>query len=137
MISIWQDDLKKEQFLDKLREKKIDFDFVRKLQNNNEVDGLDIISHLAFNTPIITRSDRVKKFINNNIDYISTFGEEFKETLFEILDLYSHNGEENLTPEIFVIPNMNKHKKIIERDYPDGILGLISFLKNKLYSIKL
>ena len=137
LISIWKDDVKKEQFLDKLREKKIDFDFVRKLQNNNEVDGLDIISHLAFNTPIITRSDRVKKFINNNIDYISTFGEEFKETLFEILDLYSHNGEENLTPEIFVIPNMNKHKKIIERDYPDGILGLISFLKNKLYSINL
>ena len=62
----------KRTILEKLREKRIDFDFVRKLQNNNEVDGLDIISHLAFNTPIITRSDRVKKFINNNIDYIST-----------------------------------------------------------------
>ena len=134
LINIWKDDLKREQFIEKLKLKKIDFDFIKKLQNNNEVDGLDIISHLAFSTPIITRSDRVKKFINNNIDYINKFGEDFKETLLEILDLYSHNGEENLTPEIFVIPNMNKHKKVIEDNYPEGILGLMSFLKNKLYS---
>lgn len=131
---IWIDSDKKKIFLEKLKEKNIDLYLIKQLLNNTDVDSLDIILHLAFNTPVITRSDRVKNFIINNDNFIKAYGEDFKNSLLEVLDMYLYSGEESLTPEIFLIPNMNKHKKIIEVKYPDGVNGFMYFLKKGLYN---
>lgn len=79
-----------------------------------------------------TKKDRVKQFIRSNEAEVSQYGQMIKETIHDLLDKYS--GEENLSPQVFMLPNMYAKKEAVQAAYINGLLGFLGFMKDKIYS---
>ncbi len=132
---IWLDAEKKERFMRDLEAKNININLIKSLDNLNDSDSFDVIAHIAFNAPLLTREDRVKQFIRENSESISQFGETIKEAVFDLLDKYRYSGEESLSAQSFMMPNMYAKKEAVQKGYPKGIGGFLSFLKDKIYEV--
>lgn len=90
-LNIWQHADKKQVIINELEEKGIFFD---ELQNqvNKDLDPFDLICHIAFDRPALTRRERV-----NNVkkrDIFAKYGEEAKAVIWLLLDKYADQGIE-------------------------------------------
>ena len=99
------------------------------------MDSFDVIANLVFNAPLLTREDRIKNFMRQNALEINRYGKEIQDAVMDVLDKYKGSGEENLSSQIFILPNMNAKKEAIQSSYPNGLFGFVSFIKEKIYSI--
>nr|WP_275052411.1 type I restriction-modification enzyme R subunit C-terminal domain-containing protein [Candidatus Vampirococcus lugosii] len=99
---IWTNIGKREEFIDKLKEKNIFLDFLKNTDGLEDVDKFDFIAHTVFGAPIISRHERYEKFMLENADKIKNSGEEFAEVVFWMLEKYKLHGEEELSPDVFV-----------------------------------
>ncbi len=131
---IWLTPEKKKKFLKDLESRNINIELIKSIDNFGDSDSFDIIAHLAFNSPLLTREDRVKQFLRNNNQNITQHGQAIQEAIYNILDMYKYTGEENLSSQIFMLPNMNAQKKEVQSKYPNGLAGFMNFLKQKIYS---
>jgi len=52
------------------------------------------------------------------------------------MEKYKYGGEENLTTEVFMLPNagMTAKKDAIQSVYPNGLFGFVRTLKEGIYS---
>ena len=94
-----------------------------------------MIAHIAFNAPLITRQDRVKHFMRENAQSIDQYGKVVGEAIREIMEKYKTSGEENLSAQAFLLPNMNAKKEAIQANYPTGLSGFVRSLKEKIYTL--
>jgi type I restriction enzyme R subunit len=130
---IWLDQKMKDKFIKELESKKINIDLIKSIDNLNDSDSFDVITHLAFNAPLLTREDRTKQFIRQNAQAISHYGETIREAVSDILDKYKYSGEENLATDVFMLPNMYKRKQEVQVKFPNGLAGFLTFMKDKIY----
>lgn len=56
------------------------------------------------------------------------------EAIREIMEKYKNSGEENLSAQAFLLPNMNAKKEAIQAKYPEGLYGFLHSLKVGVYS---
>jgi type I restriction enzyme R subunit len=80
-----------------------------------EADPFDLLCHVAFNRPILTRRQRAEYVLKGNKDFFQQFSEVAQEVLHEILDKYTEYGFfelENLN--ILKIPPISSHGNVIE-----------------------
>lgn len=131
---IWLSPEKKEKFIKDLETKHINIELIKSIDNLRDIDSFDIIAHLAFNAPLLTREDRTKQFLRVNSQAMAQYGETIRDAIYSVLDMYKDAGEENLSSQIFMLPNMYAQKKEVQRKYPNGLAGFIRFLKEKIYS---
>lgn len=131
---IWLNPKKKEKFLRDLEDRSVHIDLIKSIENLEDSDSFDIVAHLAFNAPLLTRDDRTKNFLRENAQAISQYGDVIREAIHGILDQYKYNGEDNLSPQIFMLPNMHAQKEAVQKKYPKGLAGFMGFLKEKVYS---
>jgi len=130
---IWLNQEKREWLLKQLEEKNVNLNLIKSIENLEDIDGFDIIAHLVFNAPLLTREDRTKNFFRLFSQEISQYGKEIQGAIIEILDTYKYRGEENLCAEFFRLPGMYEKKEEIQQNYPNGLAGFVSFVKNKVY----
>ena len=131
---IWINPDKREQFISDLEAKRVNISLIRSIENLEDIDTFDIIAHIAFNVPLLTREDRVKHFMRQNAQSIDQYGEIIGEAIREIMEKYKYGGEENLSAQVFTLPNMNTKKEAIQEKYPEGLYGFIHSLKQRVYS---
>ncbi len=131
---IWLDQQQKEKFISDLENSKVNIDLIKSIDNLEDSDSFDVIAHLVFNAPLLTREDRVKQFIRENEALINEYGPAIKDTIYEMLDKYKYSGEENLSTKIFMLPNMYAKKETVQTNYPNGLMGFLGFMKDKIYS---
>lgn len=131
---IWLSPEKKEKFIKDLETKHINIELIKSIDNLRDIDSFDIIAHLAFNAPLLTREDRTKQFLRVNSQAMAQYGETIRDAIYSVLDMYKDAGEENLSSQLFMLPNMYAQKKEVQRKYPNGLAGFIRFLKEKIYS---
>ncbi len=131
---IWLDPDKREKFIADLEAKKVNISLIKSIENLEDIDAFDIVAHIAFDAPLLTREDRVKHFMRQNAKSIDQYGKEIGEAIREILEKYKNNGEENLSAQAFLLPNMNAKKEAIQAKYPEGLYGFVHTLKEKVYS---
>jgi type I restriction enzyme R subunit len=81
-----------------LEEKGIFFEELQQLAGNQTFDPFDLICHIAFDKPALTRSERVKKVQKESL--FSKYGEQAKEVIEMLLAKYADQGIE-------VIENIN------------------------------
>ncbi|WP_211284633.1 EcoAI/FtnUII family type I restriction enzme subunit R [Rummeliibacillus pycnus] len=89
-IHKWNTEEKKEVILNTLEEKGILLDAVREQTNFQDVDEFDLILHLAFDQPPLTKAERV-----NNVKkrgYIYQYKDEAREVLELLLEKYKNEG---------------------------------------------
>jgi type I restriction enzyme, R subunit len=131
---VWLDQAKREEFVKGLETAKVNVNLIKSIDNLEDSDSFDVIAHLVFNAPLITRDDRVKQFMRENESLVNQYGLAIQETINELLDKYRFSGEENLSSTVFALPNMYAKKEAVQTSYPNGLSGFISFMKEKVYS---
>lgn len=134
--TIWLDPDKREKFISELEKMKVNISLIKSIENLEDIDAFDVVAHIAFNAPLLTREDRVKHFIRQNSQNIDQYGKEIGEAIREIMERYKNSGEENLSAQAFLLPNMNAKKDAIQKKYPDGLYGFLHSIKEKIYSFK-
>ncbi|KKR00852.1 MAG: Type I site-specific deoxyribonuclease, partial [Microgenomates group bacterium GW2011_GWC1_39_12] len=131
---IWLDPEKRERFIADLEAMKVNITLIKSIENLEDIDSFDVVAHIAFDAPLMTREDRVKHFMRHNAKDIDRYGKEIGEAIREIMEKYKNSGEENLSAQAFLLPNMNAKKEAIQAKYPEGLYGFIHTLKQKVYS---
>ncbi len=92
-IKDWNEAEKKDTIINALEEKGIFFEELQK-ETGKELDPFDIICHLAFDRPPLTRKERA-----NNVkkrDYFSKYGDQAREVLELLLQKYADSGIESI-----------------------------------------
>ena len=131
---IWLNPDRKEKFIDDLEKEHVNIELIKSIDNLEDSDSFDIITHLAFNAPILTREDRIKSFMRDNAKVLNQQGESIRTAISDILDKYQYISEENLSAEVFKLPDMNAVKEEIKKGYPEGLSGFMTFLKDRVYN---
>lgn len=98
---IWVNSEMRKKFMDDLRQSSIHPEVLSEILGRSDADAFDLIAHLAFNTPIHSRSERATAFLNREQSFINQYKEQCREVILELLDKYRIAGIDQLEPEVF------------------------------------
>ncbi len=122
--NIWIDDQKRIKFLDELLKMGISPEIISSVVlKRSDIDGFDVLAHIAFDVPIITRDERAQALLEFKREFINSFGKEGREIILDLIEQYRIGGIEELKPEVFTIYKF-------EKKY-GGIRNIIEKLKSK------
>lgn len=133
---IWLDDKKREEFIEKLYEKNVEFDAIRVLKEMDKADSYDIIAHIVFDLPLLTTDDRIKKFFNTYTMNVDKYNEEVRDIIDMILEKYRKDGINSLRAGVLDTPDLRKinaKQILLETLGVDGIKNLFGTLKRIVY----
>jgi type I restriction enzyme R subunit len=100
---IWVDSIRRRRFLEDLRRSSIHPEVIAEVLGQSDADAFDLLSHIAFGSPIHTKSERATAFRNREQAFIAKHGEDARKVLLELLEKYRIGGIEQLEPEIFSV----------------------------------
>jgi type I restriction enzyme R subunit len=80
------------EILNQLRSRGIDPDHLAHVTHHEEADALDLLLHVAYNAPLVTRRERAEKLRQKKANFFNTFTPAAREILSELLDKYADYG---------------------------------------------
>ena len=111
----WADADRRAQIIQQLAERGIDFATVAVHAGQPDADPFDLLCHLAFNAPVLTRRQRADRVKNEKAMFFSFFEPEAREILNELLEKYATDGELQFTlPDVLQIPPITRHGTVTE-----------------------
>lgn len=90
--SRWASRPGREDIVDALGARGIDADELAERLGLPDSDALDVLVHLAWNQPLATRHDRVRRVRKEHADFFARYRPEAREVLEELLQKYAHHG---------------------------------------------
>lgn len=138
-IQTWSEAEKKQVILDELKEYAILIDAVRESNTAlKDADIFDIICHVAFDQPPLTRKERANNVKKRN--YFGKYQGKAREVLEALLDKYAENGILDFEKaNILEIPPFNmigKPQKIVKLfGGPAGFEQALKELKEEIYKV--
>lgn len=136
---IWIDDLKRVEFLNDLLKEGISPEIISSvLLKRSDIDGFDIIAHVAFDVPIISRDERARVLVELKQGFINSFPRDGREVILDLIEQYRIGGIEELKPEVFkiwrFIQKYGSLKNIIERLGTEDLQTIFNKIKRELYA---
>jgi type I restriction enzyme R subunit len=111
----WKDPATREALIAQLAERGIDLDALVEQTQQPDADVLDLLCHVAFNAPLLTRRQRAEKLRHNRPDFFSQYGLEARQILSELLDRYTEYGADQLRlPDALRISPISDHGNAME-----------------------
>jgi type I restriction enzyme R subunit len=111
----WADPLKREEVILELEERGISFRELSEAAGQPDADPLDLLCHLAFNTPLRTRKERADHLRRNQPDFFDQYGPEAREILSALLDKYTDFGPSQFSiPDALQVPPISQHGNVLE-----------------------
>jgi len=111
----WANPDHRQEIIDKLAERGIDFDELANAANHPEADPLDLLCHIAFNAPLRTRRERAQRLRSEKKDFFKQFGREAREVLDELLDKYTEHGTAQfVVPDVLEVPPISDRGNVIQ-----------------------
>jgi type I restriction enzyme R subunit len=108
----WANPLKRLDVLQALDERGIDFDKLAEATGKHDADPFDILCHLAFSSPVRTRSERAQRLRKEDAAFFERYSPEAREILSELLDKYTEYGPRQFTiPDALQLPPISHHGK--------------------------
>ena len=111
----WADTEQRAAIIEQLAERGVDFQTGAAQAGKPDADPLDLLCHLAFNAPILTRrqcADRVKR---QQAAFFNYFAPEAREILSDLLEKYASDGEVQFTlPDILKVPPISQRGNVAE-----------------------
>ncbi len=92
-LTKWQSSDKKQAIIDELYDKEILVDELKE-QVGKDMDIFDLICHVAFDQPPLTRKERAENVKKRN--YFTKYGDKARAVLEALLDKYADEGIENI-----------------------------------------
>ena len=90
-LTEWNEAERKSVIIDELEEQGVFFEELKK-EVGKDLDPFDMILHIAFDKPALTRKERARDVLKQ--DYFSKYGDSAKEVLKVLLEKYSDEGIE-------------------------------------------
>ena len=111
---IWTNHEKREQFTNDLLSKSVSPKTLAAILDVPDADPFDILSHIAFGTPILSRDSRAEAFMIKSNEFIKSFGESGRDIILNLLEKYRLDGIENIKdPKVFDIYPFDKMGHIL------------------------
>jgi type I restriction enzyme R subunit len=115
MGQAWSDRQRREDVLSRLAERGIDFEELAKAVGKTDADPFDVLCHLAFDAPLLTRRERAEQLKRKRRDFFEQYGPSARAILEELLEKYAEHGvEEFKIPDTLLLPPLNQHGKPAE-----------------------
>src|SRR5207249_2788281 len=83
-----------------------------------DADPFDLLCHLAYNAPLLTRKQRAEKMRKGKADFFDQYGPDARAVLNAILDKYAESGIGE-----FALPNVLKVPPLSDLGTPAEIAG--------------
>jgi type I restriction enzyme R subunit len=111
----WSDFEQRSAVIEMLEEKGIDFNELAASAGTPDADPFDLLCHLAYNAPLLTRKQRAEKLRKDKQDFFDQFGPEARTIINELLDKYAEHGTAQFTiPDVFEVPPISQHGNLRE-----------------------
>lgn len=111
----WSDPDRRQEIIDKLAERGIDFDELAMAANYPEADPLDLLCHVAFNAPLRTRRERAQRLRSEKRDFFEEYAPEAREVLNELLDKYTEHGTAQfVVPDVLEVPPISERGNVMQ-----------------------
>jgi type I restriction enzyme, R subunit len=110
----WSDFEQRSAVIEKLEERGIDFNELAATAGWPDADPFDLLCHLAYNAPLLTRRQRAEKLRSGKKDFFDQFGAEARAIIDELLDKYAEYGTAQFTPDVFEVPPISQHGNLKE-----------------------
>lgn len=111
-LNDWNDAERKSAIIEELEEQGIFFEELKK-EVGKDLDPFDMILHIAFDKPPLTRKERANNVIKRN--YFQKYGEEARRVLKSLLEKYSDEGIQALEDmEVLKVQPLNQFGSPIE-----------------------
>ena len=135
----WSDPDHRQDVIENLAQRGIDFDELAESSGQPDADPLDLICHLAFNAPLRTRRERAQRLRSERKDFFEKYGSEAQEILNELLDKYvQHGTAQFVVPEVLDVPPLSNHGNVMQiaRHFSgeDKLVEAIHQLQTLLYA---
>lgn len=111
----WSDFEQRSTMVELFEERGIDFQELAAQSGHPDADPYDLLCHLAFNAPLLTRRERAEKLRKEKADFFDQFGPEARAILNELLDKYAEHGTSQFTvPDALEVPPISTRGNIVE-----------------------
>ena len=111
----WLDPLERNEIIEALAEKGIDFEYLAEQTNQPDADPLDLLCHIAFNAPLRTRRERADRLRTDQKDFFEQYGPQAKQLLHELLEKYTtHGTTQFIIPDILEVPPISEHGNVMD-----------------------
>ncbi|MBS1808375.1 MAG: DEAD/DEAH box helicase family protein, partial [Acidobacteria bacterium] len=111
----WADAEQRAEIIELLAERGISFDELAAQMKHPDADPFDLLCHLAFNAPLLTRRQRAEKLRREKKDFFDQFGDEARAILNELLNKYAAHGiAEFAIPDTLKNEPISKYGNVIE-----------------------
>jgi len=111
----WSDFEQRSAILEMLEQKGIDFNELAASAGTPDADPFDLLCHLAYNAPLLTRRQRAEKLRRDKKDFFDQYGPEARTIINELLDKYAEHGTAQFTlPDVFEVPPICEHGNLKE-----------------------
>jgi type I site-specific restriction endonuclease len=80
-----------------------------------DMDAVDLLVHVAWNGPTITRGRRVRRLRTDHRDFFETFAPEARVVLEDLLDKYAEHGISQLDDlRVLEVPPLDRHGSVVD-----------------------
>jgi type I restriction enzyme R subunit len=135
----WSDPEQRAEMIQQLAERGIDFQALALQAGKPEADPFDLLCHLAYNAPILTRRQRADRVTKHETDFFEGYGPEAKAILADLLEKYAADGELQFSlPDVLKVPPISHYgnvNEIIERfGGTEKLRSAVNQLQSLLYA---
>ena len=135
----WADPDQRAFVIEQLDERGIQLDDLAVALSQPEADALDLLCHLAFNAPLLTRRERAERLRREQTDFFEQYGDEARAILNELLDKYTAHGIEQIViPDVLKVAPIAEHGTISEIirlfDGADRLRAAVTQMQTLLYA---
>jgi type I site-specific restriction endonuclease len=111
----WADLEQRAILIEALNDRGIDFQTLALQAGKPDADPFDLLCHLAFNAPVLTRRQRAERVRREEGKFFARFGPEAREILGELLEKYANDGELQFTlPDVLKVSPIALHGTVAE-----------------------
>ena len=135
----WADAGQRADIIQQLAERGIDFQQVALQAGKPDTDPFDLLCHLAFNAPVLTRRQRADRVKKQQAAFFGYFSPEAREILGLLLEKYAADAELQFTlPDVLKVPPISHHGNVNEIigkfGGPDQLRNAVNQLQSLLYA---
>lgn len=132
----WSDATERAAIIQQLADRGIDFQTVAAQAGKPDADPFDLLCHLAFNAPMLTRRQRAERVRHQQAAFFTFYAPEAREILDELLEKYAADGELQFTlPDVLKVPPISDRGNVNEIMNSFGGAANLRSAVNKLQSL--
>lgn len=115
MEQAWSSAERRSDIAEKLADRGIDLAELAQIIGKPDADPFDVLCHLAFNSPLLTRRERAERLKRKRKDFFEQYGPTARAILEELLEKYAEHGvDEFKIPDVFQLPPLNQHGRVMD-----------------------